>query len=413
MSSVERALAAAIDPDPKVELGVHAERHLQDGQAFILDAPDEIPALWGHGSDILWSAGEGLFITGPQGVGKSALAQQLVLARHGITAATFLGFPVEVTEGLALYIAADRPRQIARSLRRMVSDDHAELLRQRLRFWAGPLPFDIVREPQRLASMAQTIGANTLVIDSLKDIASPLSSDEVGAGVNRALGTAVATGIEVVAIHHSRKATAENRKPTTLADVYGSTWVTSGAGSVISLWGEPGDPLVELTHLKQPADDVGPLELEHDHQRGITRRRERADVWSVLQGSAVEGVTASDAATAIYGRGATRAQVEKVRRRLERHVEHAQATPTRGASRTDPVVFRPTGVKHRVGPREGSRDLHAATRTPGNTDHGGYTHPDRSTPPLKGEVDRVGECEGDPDLELDRIAAKFGPEGDW
>ncbi len=33
----------------------------------------------------------------------------------------------------------------------------------------------------------------------------------------------------------------------------GSTWLTSGLGSVIVLDGEPGDPTVELRHLKQPA----------------------------------------------------------------------------------------------------------------------------------------------------------------
>ncbi len=150
----------------------------------------------------------------------------------------------------------------------------------------GPLPFDIVREPLKLTEFAQTFGATTLIIDSLKDIASPLSSDEVGSAVNRAIGSAH----RQPASKSYRSTTTARRPPRTasprrLADVYGSTWITSGAGSVISLWGDAGDPLVELAHLKQPADDVGPLELEHDHQHGITRRRERADAWTLLQAS--------------------------------------------------------------------------------------------------------------------------------
>jgi hypothetical protein len=38
------------------------------------------------------------------------------------------------------------------------------------------------------------------------------------------------------------------------------TWLTSGAGSVILLNGQPGDPIVSLHHLKQPAAAVGPLQ---------------------------------------------------------------------------------------------------------------------------------------------------------
>jgi hypothetical protein len=52
--------------------------------------------------------------------------------------------------------------------------------------------------------------------------------------------------------------------------VYGSTWLTSGLGSVIVLDGKPGDPTVELRHLKQPAEPVGPLTLRHDHTAGVT-----------------------------------------------------------------------------------------------------------------------------------------------
>ena len=66
------------------------------------------------------------------------------------------------------------------------------------------------------------------------------------------LGALVASEIEVVVSHHQRKATGYNKKPTTLADVYGSTWLTAGAGSVVLLWGEAGDPIVELTHLGSP-----------------------------------------------------------------------------------------------------------------------------------------------------------------
>jgi hypothetical protein len=47
------------------------------------------------------------------------------------------------------------------------------------------------------------------------------------------------------------------RKPTP-DDVYGSTWLTAGTGSVILLHGEPGDPIVSMHHLKKPVAEGGP-----------------------------------------------------------------------------------------------------------------------------------------------------------
>jgi hypothetical protein len=47
------------------------------------------------------------------------------------------------------------------------------------------------------------------------------------------------------------------RKPTP-DDVYGSTWLTAGTGSVILLNGEPGDPIVIMHHLKKPVAEGGP-----------------------------------------------------------------------------------------------------------------------------------------------------------
>lgn len=355
-------------------------RQLKDGRTFILDAPATVPSLWGDGDRVAWASGEGLMFVGPQGVGKTTVASRLALARIGIGAETLLGMPVTQTTEPLLWIAADRPQQIARSFRRMVTPADAEILEKRLLVWEGPPPFDLVDEPLRLLAFVESTGAKTVFIDSDKDIASPLTEDRVGAAFNRARGAVIAAGIEWVELHHNRKATADNRKPSALADVYGSVWLTAGLGSVISLWGEPGDPIVELTHLKQPAEDIGPLELEHDHTHGRTTLRERPTVESLLEDAGKEGVTAPDVASAIYGLKVTKAQVEKVRRQLQRLADDGRATSAKGVLRTDPVRYR---VEHRVVPREASRDLHGVPRTSGNTDHASYTPRDSSPLPLR------------------------------
>jgi hypothetical protein len=96
-----------------------------------------------------------------------------------------------------------------------------------------------------------------VIVDSLKDAAVGLSADEVGAGYNRARQNACAAGVQVLELHHLRKAlTRIEVEHPTIDGVYGSTWITSGAGSVVLLNGKPGVAIVSFHHIKQPACEV-------------------------------------------------------------------------------------------------------------------------------------------------------------
>jgi replicative DNA helicase len=252
-------------------------RFLATGREFILQAPDHIPAVWGEGEDVLWAGGESLLIVGPDGVGKTTLMQQLVLRRAGVRPGGLIGFPVAAdTEQLTLYLAMDRPQQIARSFKRMVTDADGDAL-ENIIIWKAPMTFDLIRRPEALLEQVVHYGqvygkpVGTVAIDSLKDLVPSLDKDEGGAAVHRAVSHLIAANIEVVAAHHQRKAHTGNAKPTSLADVYGSRWITAGAGSILMMWGDPGDSIVELTHIKQPAQDVGPIELELPRRVGLRR----------------------------------------------------------------------------------------------------------------------------------------------
>jgi hypothetical protein len=266
-------------------------------------------------------------VVGPDGVGKSTVVQQVVLGRVGIVS-ELLALPIVRAEGRVLYLAMDRPSQVARSLRRMVDEDeHGDALRERLFVWKAPAPVNVLASPSRLADWIETEyeGVSDVVVDSLKDLAPKLSDDEVGSKVNLARQELLARGMQVLEIHHQGKEQRGQGKPKALADVYGSRWLTAGAGSVVLLWGEPGDLIVELRHLKQPADEVGPFRIVHDHVRGSSSIHEHVDLETVLVTSR-GGLTVKDAARLIFESDDPKAnEIEKARRKLERLVERKLA----------------------------------------------------------------------------------------
>jgi hypothetical protein len=302
------------------------------GGDAILNAPAGVESFWGDSHSSLWACGEPFMLVGPQGVGKTTLMQQIVLARVGVRDGYVLGFRVALDERPVLYIAADRASQARRSFARMVSEDDRDLLNERLMFWKGPPPVDAGREPDAFFEWVVSSGCSTCIIDSLKDIAADLSKDETGSRVNIAFQRIIANGVEIGSLHHQRKATAENKKPKSLSDVYGSTWLTSGHGSVVLLWGAPGDLVVELSHLKQPAEIVGPLDVLHDHELGESRVL--ADGLDVrVHFKKGEDVTVRQAAKRLsHTDDPTRNEIEQARRKLTRLVREGKARVREGSN---------------------------------------------------------------------------------
>jgi replicative DNA helicase len=296
------------------------------GGSWVLDGPPGTPAVWGRGDQVLWAKGQPFLPVGPAGVGKTTLVVQLVGGLLGlIPSGELLGFPVEPIEGRVLYLALDRPAQIRQAAARYFSEEHRSVLDERLVIWHGPLPRDLGKRPETLLEVCRLAEAAVVIIDSLKDTTAKLADDEFGSNVNRAMQFCVAEGIEVAAPHHQRKGQ-DGRKPKTLEDVYGSTWLTAGAGSVVLLWGAAGDPLVELSHLKPAASEVGPLMVEHDHLTGrSTVYRGAVDALTVLRNSP-SGLTATDLARLIFEKtDPTDVQRKKADRQLQRLVSSGKA----------------------------------------------------------------------------------------
>ncbi|MEU8276486.1 AAA family ATPase [Microbispora bryophytorum] len=300
------------------------------GASFVLDTPAEVPAIWGNGQEVLWARGEAAMIVGGNGVGKTTIGHQLVAGRLGIMP-TVLGYPVVPGARRVLYLACDRPQQISRAMQRLFSEEHRQTLDDRLKVWKGPPPYDFAKNTDLLAQMCHAADADTVVVDSLKDVAIGLSEDTVGAAYNRARQKAVAAGVEVLELHHQKKNGNNGAAPNTLTDVYGSTWITAGAGSVILLEGKAGDPIVRLKHLKQPAQEVGPFDVSHDHETGISVVEGQTDLLAMAR-RYPHGMTVQAAVKAIYGDKPTKAETERIRRRLNKLVDKGLMVGKDGSS---------------------------------------------------------------------------------
>lgn len=328
------APTAGADVDGKAPAASAASRFIRGGE-FVFDVPDTPPSVWGEAEESLWQSGEPFIIAAPPGVGKTTLAGQLVQARIGLGSGRLLGYPVQPAPAKVLYVAADRPNQIARSFRRMLDEETRETVDAKLEFWRGPLPFDIGREPDRLAEFVLDRGASDLFIDSLKDVATDLSKDETGSRVNRAIQSCIAAEIEVCMLHHQRKAGDGNRKPKSLDDLYGSTWIAAGAGSVVLLWGQAGNSVVELSHLKPPAEVVGPFDVLHDFTSGTSIRCAEKDAFDVLRDLGRASV--KDVATALF-ESPDRNEIERSRRQLDKLVTKGFATKQDSVAK-EPAIY--------------------------------------------------------------------------
>lgn len=166
-----------------------------------------------------------------------------------------------------------------------------------------------------------------------------------GLAIRRAYSLCVAEGVETCLLHHDRKPGGESkRRILKLADVYGSRFITAGAGSVIALNGGSGDPIIELRQIKQPSAEVGPLRVSLDFTTGEMSIFEGSDIYGILR-NAKNGTTANDAARLLYGTEApTAKERERARRKLEGAVERDGAHKKPGDTANEPTRYFSTEV---------------------------------------------------------------------
>jgi replicative DNA helicase len=260
-----RRLAVTADSGDVVYTGP-SSLYLSGGAVF--DTPLAPDSIWGRDLVSLWARGEGLMVYAPTGLGKTTLSQLLVKGLLGMGSPELLGYPINGGDSRVLIVAADRPRQALRSLRRMVDEEHRDVLDERLVLDVRKQIRVNPNDPESMSRIVADLGVNVVVIDSLKDVVSEPSTDRAGGAYNDAMQYLIASGVDVLTLHHPRKAPSDGRKSLALDDVYGSTWFTAGQGSVIALQGTAGTGVIRLSQLKAPADEVRPFDVEIDYATG-------------------------------------------------------------------------------------------------------------------------------------------------
>lgn len=315
-------------------------QRLRPAGSWLFEDFEEKPAIWGRDDEILWPDDEPLVIAAPTGVGKTTLAALLVRSMVGL-GGDVLDYPVAECDRV-LYLALDRPAQIRRAMRRIFTDGDEAHLDDRLVVHPRPLAEDLGKNPELLVHLAVQAEADRVIIDSVKDTISRVSDDESGGNYNRAIQLCCAEGRPTASLHHQRKGQ-QGAKPNRLEDVYGSTWITAGAGSVVLLWGEAGSGSAELVHLKTPSTPVGPLSVEIDTFAGTMQVTRGWDPLVWLRGRP-GGAQVPDAARAMTGKEPTKTSRDRARRKLESLVQRGLATKTGGGDPNSPATYLATDV---------------------------------------------------------------------
>ena len=291
---------------------------------WIADERNDGHPRWGTGEQPLWHRGEALLLGSPTGLGKTTLSGQAVRGVVGLQDEV-LGHPIEPAERVILF-ALDRPRQIRRAFRRVFTDDELQTLERdrRLVIWDKPLPVTLNTEPDILAAIADDAGADVAFIDSLKDTVTKMSDDEAGLSINRAVQSLVGNGIDAMVNAHLRKV---DTRPASVNDLFGSSNIVNGMGSVFVMWGAPGSGEAVLYALKSPADMPDEMSVVIDYETGSVDLA--APPWNALaylhNSAASRGVTVQEAAHAKHNRDANSAEQKRVRRDLDKLVDHGKA----------------------------------------------------------------------------------------
>lgn len=84
--------------------------------------------MWGDTDHLIWGKQQALIIAGPDGVGKTTLAANLIRARLSLGTGEVLGVPVTAGSRNVLVLLMDRPVQAMAALARLFTEADRQVL---------------------------------------------------------------------------------------------------------------------------------------------------------------------------------------------------------------------------------------------------------------------------------------------
>ncbi len=197
-----------------------------------------------------------IFLTGLQGVGKTMWS--LAAASHLVLGLPFLGYEVhkQTQHKIGFFSLEMYVEEIKFFLERQAkayTPDQLDELEAKLRFFpvGEPLYLDDPDERARVEEVIAREQFTGLVFDSFGSLSNESLADErVRLLLDWNAKLRKETNTFTWFIHHHRKATADNRRPNTLSDVFGSQYITRLATTVLALWDEGNTGSLSVLPLK-------------------------------------------------------------------------------------------------------------------------------------------------------------------
>jgi hypothetical protein len=197
-----------------------------------------------------------LLLTGHTGVGKTQFCGDL--ANHLVLGKEYLGKEVVKEGKRVLFISLEMGLVELKWLRgeqlKNLPNNEVKLLQKNLKFLPVGYPIYYNREENRaiLEELIQRENFDCVIFDSLGSMTEQELSKETDAKLlmdwNDHLR--VEFGISTIIIHHHRKAQTGNKRPNSIADIYGSHYFTARASTVMTLWDHRKSGLIEVSYQK-------------------------------------------------------------------------------------------------------------------------------------------------------------------
>lgn len=196
-----------------------------------------------------------MILSGAPGAGKTQISLQLLL--HMAAGKPFLRWDLGAPRKVCYFSMEMGPAElkyIMGIMNEVLNDEERELLHRNFMFVpiGHGIMFDTPVDRKRIEKLLAERQPECVVFDSLSVTTMDELSDERTAKriMDYASIIRLQYDVSIIFIHHNRKGQVNNKKPVSLADVYGSNFITAQATTVATIWRNDKSGEIELRFPK-------------------------------------------------------------------------------------------------------------------------------------------------------------------